>query len=383
LASSSTLAPLAAGLMVFALAAGGCASTPTDSGASPGPSAGSPASDSAFPVVHEDWANLGYRLDWVGFPFIGAGPRPQTIAALALDDMLLIQERGSAVTLLEARTGAVRWTTDLAGPLTKFVGMAQDGIDPTRILVFSESEAFTLSAATGALLGRDRFERVANTRPVVLGNVLYFGTSTGEIVAHMQGRPGKFWGFMGVGAIDANPVMVGGAIATVSQSGDITFLTPRGDLLGRARIFSGLATNPVTDGERLFVAGLDQSLWAFDTQGTMLWRFRTPQPLRVQPAVAGGKVFCEIPGSGLTALDATTGEIAFVNANVKGTVIASRQGKLLVWDGRDAVLIDADKGDEIERVSLPGVVRLEVTSFVDPVIYAVSDKGVVARFIPR
>lgn len=380
---TAILKPFTAGLVIFALAAGGCASAPAGSTSDSTPPASSGTSPSAFPVVHEDWASLGYRLDWVGFPFIGAGPRPETIAALALDDMLLIQERGSAVTLLEARTGAVRWTTDLAGPLTKFVGIARDGVDPTRILVFSESEAFTLSAATGALLGRDRFERVANTRPVVLGNVFYFGCSTGEIVAHMQGRPGKYWGFMGAGSVEANPVMVGDAIATVSQAGDVTFLTPSGQLLGRARVFAGLANNPVTDGERLFVASLDQSLWAFNTQGDMLWRFRTPQPLRVQPTAALGKVFCEIPGAGLTALDGATGEIAFVNANVRGTVIASRQGKLMVWDGRDVVLIDAARGDEIERVSLPGVTRLEVTGFDDPVIYAVSDRGVVARFIPR
>jgi len=345
------------------------------------------AGGSSFPVVHEDWSRLGYRLDWVGFPFPAVGRRGRVLSVDAYADVVVAQERSSTVTVLEAATGERRWSLDLAGPLTKFVGVLRDESDPNRLIVSSESEAFVLGLIDSALVGRERYAIVANTEPLLLNGQLVFGTANGEIMAHLLGRNVKAWGFRTGGSFDTRLVRVGDAVAGVAQTGDVVFLLPDGTLIGRARIFGGVSADPVSDAGILFVAGLDQSVWAFDQQGQVQWRHRTPVRLTVRPAVRAGTLYVEIPGSGLTAFEGATGKVLWTASDVRGTVIGARAGHLLVLESSGSrstlVTLDPARGDVLERVSLPGVVSITTDAFEDGRLYAVSDRAVLAKFAPR
>jgi outer membrane protein assembly factor BamB len=300
------------------------------------------------------------------------------------EDAVIIQERASTVTLMEASNGANRWSLDVASPLTKFVDLRFDGIDPTRVLVASETEFFTLDAATGSLTGRDDLDKVVNTAAVYDGNIAIFGTAAGQVYAHSRVTGLTAWGFGLSATIDANPVRVGDdAVAIVSQRGEVTFLSPRGQLLGRARIFGGLDTNPIADQQRVYIAGLDQSLWAFSTSGQLAWRFRTPAALTVQPSTHDNVVYCDIPGSGLTAFDAGTGSVLWLAKDTSGTVIAKRNDRLLAWSGKTLTTLDPRDGSVVERFEIPGIQRIEAAEFADGVLYLVSTRGVVARLITR
>lgn len=365
------------------LAGGGCTSTGQPSDKGPDKASGA-ASRSAFPVVHDDWAKMGYRLDWVGFPFVDAPPRGQGVRVLTQPDVLILQDRNSTVSVMETTTGKVRWSVDLAGPLTKFVSLDRDPSRPDQVLVCSETEAFTLSLATSNLLGRERFERVVNTRPVLAGDVAIFGTSSGEIYAHLLGRGVKAWGFVAHGGFDADPVVIGGVIGFVSQGEDVCFLTPSGTLVGRARIYGSLGNDPVTDGRLMFIAGLDQSVWAFEPSGARAWRFRTSSPLRTQPAFHKDTLYVDVPGSGLVALDPGTGAQKWVCTSVtSGTVIETRGGRLLIWTGRGLALVDPGNGDIVDQVATPGIASVHADASEDANLFVVSDRGVVAKFVPR
>ncbi len=174
-------------------------------------------SPKAFKVNHDDWQKIGYKLDWVGYPFVGQADDDEgdiEVTTLhAYGDIVVGQDRQSTVTTLEASNGQTRWSTQLAGPLTRFVGISRDPYDPSRIIVCSESEAFTLAAANGNVVGRERFTRVVNTQPVLLGNLAIFGTSIGEVLAHSLGRGVKAWGFASVGSIVSSPVAMGDGVA--------------------------------------------------------------------------------------------------------------------------------------------------------------------------
>ncbi len=189
-------------------------------------------SPKAFKVNHDDWQKIGYKLDWVGYPFVGQADDDEgdvEVTTLhAYGDIVVGQDRQSTVATLEASNGQTRWSTQLAGPLTRFVGINRDPFDPSRIIVSSESEAFILAAANGNVVGRERFSRVVNTQPVMLGNLAICGTSTGEVLAHALGRGVKAWGFASVGSIVANPVAMGDGLAAVSQGGDVMFLSSSG-----------------------------------------------------------------------------------------------------------------------------------------------------------
>ncbi len=373
--------PGRAGLaLLVAVVASGCSGTPN-------PARGRPPSPErrrdAFPIVHEDYAKLGYQLTWVGYPALSG--RSPIIYFEPYDDCVVVQEAGSRVTVLETSTGQYRGSNQLSGRLTKFVGMTRAG---NRLYVCSEADVYILDIATAGLVGRQTFEHIVATRPMLLGDRLIFGTGGGQVMSHLLSSASggiKEWGFLVTGAIEHDPVYIGGALGAVSQGGDVVFLdASSGGLLGRNRIYDGLATNPVADEQTMYVAGLDQSLYAFNPLGgSILWRHRTGTPLREQPVLHDGRLYCSIPGAGFTALDPRTGDVVWTAPGVNGAVIGVRHGRLLVWNGTEAALLDPATGDVFDRVKLPGVRILRLDRFENGNLYAVSNSGVVAKFIAR
>lgn len=377
-------------LLVAGLALGGLAGCKTRGGAKgegtgkAAQTAAQPgeAAKSAFPMVHEDWAKLGYRLDWVSFPFGGVG-RPIVRQLQAGSDLVIVQAQDSTVAAMETATGRRRWATDLTGPNTKWVGVDRIGGDQGQVLVASESELFGLAAGTGALQSRERFEYVINTRPVLVSNLLVAGTSVGRVQAHAIGRKLTAWAFMSNGAFESAPVLIGDTIAIVSQAGDVLFMNPTGNLMGRSRVFGAIDADPATDGSSLFVASRDQSLWAFAPSGAVLWRHRTSNPLNHSPAFFNGMVYCDLGGEGFTAFDPVTGKPRWTTNKVHGNVIGTRNGRLLVRDEAGVSLVDTARGDVLARAELPGVGKIVGDKFEDGTLYAVSTNGVLAKFILR
>lgn len=363
----------------------GCASKSASASPSSGPAAPVQTQSEHFPVVHADWAKVGYRLDWVGFPFPASGSNPKVVSMAAFGDVVVAQERGSTVSALEAGTGQVRWSSRLTGSLTKWTGMHREMGEAGRLLITSEAEVFMLGMGTGVLVGREQFERVVNTPPLPAGGgaLIVAGTSSGVVQAHLVGRNVAAWSFGTGGSIVGDLCRVGDFIGAVSQSGEVVFLTDRGDLVGRGRVLGPIDNDPVTDGLSLFIAGRDQSVWAFTPSGQALWRYRTNNPLSQQPTVHGAVLYQDLGALGLTAFDTASGVVKWHSKGVHGTVIGARQGNLLVWDGIGLSTVDPTRGDQIERVALPGIVRLVPDGFDDGSIYAVSDKGVFAKFVPR
>ncbi|MFO0832906.1 MAG: PQQ-binding-like beta-propeller repeat protein [Phycisphaerales bacterium] len=337
-----------------------------------------------FPELNAGWRESGYRLDWIGYPFVGNtkvdGLRTLTI----LPDAVVSQDSNSVVSLLDARTGQTKWSVDLGTPLTKFCGITRDPVDPTRLVVSSEGEAIIMSSAGGNILAREKFSRVVNTSPVAEGGTYVYGTAVGEIIGHRLGFGIKAWGFQGVGPIRANPVRVGGVVGTVSQGGDITFIDPRsGALVGRARIYGGVDNQPVAAGDALVVAGLDQSVWCFNTSGQERWRVRTPHKLTNQPTVIGDRVFLDIPGDGLTAFDVNTGATVWKNPSVSGHVFVKKGNNLFALGKNTVSVIDAQRGDLIRAIPAPGITRIESDKAEDGTLYAVSDRNVIARIVAK
>lgn len=351
----------------------------TKSAAKPAPKAGEYTPN----VDHDAWAKLGYRLDWQGFPFFAGGNTARVTRIAPFDDMVLVQESSSAVALLEANTGAKRWAVDLANPITKFTGISRDPQDSARILVSSESELFGLAAQSGNLVIREKYEKVVNTAPVMLGTLAIYGCSNGEVQAHVVGRGVKAWGFDLQGSIDADPVRMGESVGAVSQSGEVIFLTDKGSVLGRNKIFQGLATNPVANDTTMYVAGLDQSVWAFDFTGALAWRYRTSVPLKDQPTLNGDVLYVNVPGQGLTALNANDGHARWISKTAAGSVIAVRNKQLIAWDGKTAFTIDPDRGDVYDKVELPNIKHIKLDKLDNGNAYAVDERGVVSKFVPR
>ncbi|MBX3363380.1 MAG: PQQ-binding-like beta-propeller repeat protein [Phycisphaeraceae bacterium] len=334
----------------------------------------------------DDLARLGYRRDWAGFPFILAGQRIREIYPDT--DGVFIQETGSTVSMFDVRTGQRLWNNTLAGPLTKFISIRRGIVKGSPVLlVTSESDVFALDPQTGNLLDRQNLRKVATSGPVVFGDLLIFGTSTGEVMAHLTRVSDKLWGSDLEGPIEYAPVRIGELVAAVARSGQIAFLEPTaGSLRGMARMHRGAGANPVAGDNLVFVPSLDQSLYAFDPySGSQVWRLRTSQPITSQPVAHDGMLYIELAERGLCALAQTApahGSILWSNPDVRGTVIGMRSGRLLVWSGRELVSVSPANGTVFDRVTINGVAQLVTDNFVDGNLYAVGRGGSVVKLVP-
>ncbi|MCC6660259.1 MAG: PQQ-binding-like beta-propeller repeat protein [Phycisphaerales bacterium] len=335
-----------------------------------------------FPINHADYRRVGYRLDWVGFPVATGKGRINFIHADS--DVVATLEEGSTVSLLAAGNGAVRWTNQLGDRLTRFVGLDRIG---SRVYASGEGDLFLLDVDSGNVVSRQKYQKIVSTPPVIYGSLLIYGTGVGEVFAHMvlsavEGV--KAWGNHITGAIVAAPVLVGTSVGVVTQTGRVMFIDAEsGTPTGSNQIYDGTVTDPVASDRVMYIAGLDQSLWAFNASGgTQLWRVRTDSPLRVQPTLHGAVLYCELAGKGLTAFDAQRGTVIWTSKAARGQVIATNGGRLECWDGRTMYLIDAANGDVIERATLPGVAKFTTDKFDDGNLYAVSTSGLVVKFAP-
>ncbi|MBX3402607.1 MAG: PQQ-binding-like beta-propeller repeat protein [Phycisphaeraceae bacterium] len=379
--SRARLRPTVAGAVLLSLvsAAGGC-----ETDGQPAAAASPEARAASVPVHTSEYATLGYRIEWRGFPTMFAGERVRF--AEVLGDLVMVQDTAGVVSAIEVRSGERRWSDQPAQRLTKYTGMTREG---NRVIVASESEVFFYDSETGNLLDKQRLERVVNTRPMKIGEVLVFGCSDGQVLGHLTVNGFRLWGSGLDGAITADPVRFGDtdAVALVSSRGEILVTDGRtGNGMGRARIFGGPGAPLAASDSSLFIASVDHSLYAFSRdRAAQLWRHRTEEPLRRAPAFYEGRVYCDLGGPGLTAFDSGSGSILWQNKNVRGEVVAMRKGRLVVWDNATstATLVDPARGETIESVKLDRIVHLRADQFVDGPLYAVSANGVVAKLVTR
>lgn len=322
---------------------------------------------------------LGYRLDWQGFPAVSG---EATFFELLGDTIAVIDSRNN-LTVMETATGRNRWSASVGHRLERIVGVARFN---NELIVCTETTCQLFDIKTGQLNARHKLSGLANTPIVVVRDIAIMGCSNGELLGHSLSTGYKAWAYMLSGAITAAPVIMAGYdVGAVSQSGDVIIVdASTGSARGRlTSIFSGLANNPVASDRSLFVASLDQSVYAFSRDtGERTWRVRTESRIRSQPVYDSGRLYLTLDREGLVCLDAATGERLWANANVKGTVFAAHNDALLVRDGDTIFRIRADSGDTIETVVFPGIHEIATEAFADGSVYTIGRKGFVQKFVP-
>lgn len=363
----------------------GCATTESTSSAT-GKGMSPDERAAAVPPQNEEFAKLGYRLEWRAFPTMLPGEQIRRVELFG--DVLAVQESAGVVSVIETRSGQVRWSDQAAGRLTKFLGINRDAKTGDRLILSSESEAFFYDISTGTLKARQKLALVATTKPVQVGDILVYGSGNGQILGHLMLNGFRQWGAGITGAIETPLLPIGtGRVAAVSSTGDIAVLDGvTGISQGRARIFAGPRDGVSMAGSEttMFVASADHSLYAFNAEtAASLWRVRTDAPLNFSPTYHDNRVYCDMGKDGLSCLEANNGKVVWKNPDVHGTVVGIRNKRLLVWDGSKAVTLDMAKGSVVDSVELKNVSMLRVDNFVDGNLYAVSPAGIVAKLSPR
>lgn len=356
----------------------GCASS-GDGGERMGASRTGAASTQGAEAPVDPWAPLGYRLDWRGFPVL---TRSEGVARVGVfDEGVLVQDRSNTVTLMDHDTGRNLWVSQVARPTARFVG---NGVSGDRFLICTDNEIYFLDDQTGNLLDRQSLALIINTPPVVVGDIAVFGSATGELLGHSLVSGFKQWGYQLRGSIQAPPVSIGPDVGAVSQNGDVLIVDPAtGASVGRANIFGGLENRPVADERTMYIASVDQSVYAFTSRDARrVWRHRTESPITAQPALVAGVLYVAIPGDGLVALDSLTGDVLWTNPDMSGAAVASLGDEVMVWDGSALHALDAETGVVQERLELPEATRVFAHPVEDGDLYVVTSDAV-AKYSPR
>ncbi|GAB4544454.1 MAG: hypothetical protein Tsb0013_01600 [Phycisphaerales bacterium] len=333
----------------------------------------------AVDLENDPYYQSGLRLVWRAYPQVGERARPLYCDVLGGD--LAFQDTSNTLSLIEGTTGRVRWTAALGQPLERFLGAAREG---ETVITASESELQFLDIQNGQLLDRQRLDPLANTRPVVIWPLAVMGSATGEVFAHDMRVGVRVWSVDLRGPINAPVVSLGGDdIGAVSEGGEVIMLDAGSGTSGgrRATLFDGMATAPVTDGAQLYVAGLDQSVWAYRIEnGRRSWRHRTQSELTAQPVIGGGVLVLHAAREGLIGLNAQTGERLWSQPDARGDGVVASDTSATLWDGQTLTVVSLRDGSIRSQVELPGIKWVYPGQ--EGVVFAVAENGVVSKYEP-
>lgn len=378
----------------------GCSSSGTtatdgDRTPTPAPRLGAMSAADAIERVNRQTApfsSLGWTLDWAAPVNVGTDVE----ALIPAGDVVFVQDDQNEFTVRETSTGAFRWSAPLDNPLVDFLGhvRADDaritliGREPRRtdvVLNCSVTEVFVRDLNSGELMSRQRLLHLCATEPVLFGNELILGGLNGNLLFHDFTTNLYTHRFGLPSGINVAPALTGNQqLGVVARDGSVAVLDAHtADARGRSyKLFAGSAHPPATDQRSVYIASLDQSLYAFDTvTGERRWRLRTDRPLSEAPTAHGGRVYVALPETGLLAVDGRRGDIIWTAETLdRGSVIGTKSDELLFWDGKTLSVVDTRTGDIIESQDMPFVRHLVTDGFEDPALYAVTDADRLLRF---
>ena len=321
----------------------------------------------------------GLRLVWRAYPEQGRNESPLYFDIVEGD--AAFQDTGNTLSFIEGPTGRVRWPASLGRPLEKFVGATRLA---AALIVASESEEQLLDVETGQLLDRQRLSVLANTSPVLVPPQIIVGSSTGEIYAHDLRVGVRTWSVKLNGPINSPVIKLGGRdIGAVSEGGELIMLDTRSGASGgrRAMLFDGVENQPITDGSQMYVAGLDQSVWAYDIDsGSRVWRHRTQSPMSSDPVVGGGVVVVHAKREGLLGLNAQNGERLWAQPDAMGDGVYTTDTAVTLWDGTTLSVVSLRDGAIRTQYELPGIKWVRADD--DGIVYTVAHDGVVSKYEP-
>jgi outer membrane protein assembly factor BamB len=345
----------------------------------------------------------GYRVVWQ------TRIEPQGSAVLSRvavrGDNVFAGDSRNGVARIKATDGDVMWRVAVANPVDIYRGLEvvtvpvpQPGSRTPRfedrVLLSTDTECFVLDLANGTFAGRQRFAKLPSTPPILAGNFLVYGTIGGQVVWH-QFVVGHEWRANSLGGvIRAGLRSLGRSIIAASDNGTVMALD---DTTARRRwarnTFGGVIATPAVNDDTVFVASLDQYLWAFDARsGATLWRYFTQSPLKTPPFAFRDMVLQFIPTEGVVCFSARPegqieGQVRWKNADLRGIPLGAINDAIALWDdeAKTLTIVHPEDGRVRAAVALPQVKQFLLVND-GPLagnIFVTSADGRIVRLAPK
>lgn len=370
----------AALLGAIALPLAGCSSTQTVNENDPVETAETAAA--SWSIDHAAFRELGYRWDWSGFPPLQRNA--ELTHAQAHHDVVITLGSGATLSVMDAKTGKIKWSKQVDRPITSFFEPVRFG---QTLYVNSETNLYEINLKNGNTLDEDALGSIVSTPPAIMDNIAIFGTTSGNLFGFQMDQDFKLWSYKFDGPIHTKALELDDEyVAAISDGGDIRTIRAKSAESGAVmRIAKGARTDLLSDGVALYVASTDQSIYSFAIEdGYRYWRQRSSAPITAQPVLHDGVLYASMDDTGLAAMDAATGQINWSNSDIMGWAVGLLEGnELIVWTGYELISIDKERGDILSRISLPYAAGVRTDMFENGNLYIVTKDGRIAKFSPR
>ncbi len=352
-----------------------------------------PLSGDGYMVSFEEAQVLDYSVAWqssVARTLLG-----ETTQIIPGDDYIITTESGNINTVcaITSRDGKPAWAEPVGGHLENLLGAIRFG---NQVIATTQSDLYILDIASGREVSHQRFsaEAISSTVPVLFGSDALYGTADGRVILHsLPARLLRSSYSIGDG-IEMAPLKAGpGAALVITRTGRLNLFDPvTNTIFWETGVLDPIEATPAISDSGVFVAGMDQSIWAFRlADGRQMWRKRFQHALIDSPVLIDDVLYQAVPNEGLVALDAATGKVIWQNSDIAGgTIITRNRTDLIVWDkhdGHDAYgstfyRVDQFSGDLLGQIDTDWISLAAATSIDRGDIYGLSRAGRIIKLIP-
>lgn len=387
---------LAASILCLLLLLCGCKNSPSANDPSPGvigksSPEGTYHEATVAAQVEKDYVigpaaarNLNYRVAW---QFTGAGDGVKLLSVQG--DSAFVLDSRNFLTRIKTQDGNLLWRMAVADPIDEIQGVALVG---NRVFVAMGGDMLVLDGGTGSQIDKRRLQKIASTAPAASGNYLIYGSRDGQTIWFSTQIGYQWRGYQVAHSISLAPLVTEKHVVVIGNDGTLVVLdAAAASKYWSTKLLDQIVAPAAAGNGAVYVAGLDQYLWAFDINtGRTLWKVLNDTPLTQPPTLIGDRVYQQIPHQGLVCFNALPqdtpgGERIWATDGVKGNALFQRRDQVYAWDvpAKRMSMLDVKRGGITNSVDLPQVKELTVAGENNNDIYAASTDGRVVRLVPR
>ncbi|UPM43036.1 outer membrane protein assembly factor BamB family protein [Halocatena salina] len=204
------------------------------------------------------------------------------------------------------------------------------------------------------------------TAPTVRNGVVYLGVTKGaESVVALDATSGeRLWTFEGqqTGAVSGTPTLndAGDALYVGTDTEQVYALDPAtGEQRWQQTVLGSVTTSLAVDSPLVVVTTRSGEVYAFEENGTTLWRQRLQAGSETPPVISDRTVFAGGTNNNVYSLDPITGNYrwtSYVNTLYQHG-FAVRNSSVYAVSGRNIVVLGGDEGDKGVTIDLGEFIR--------------------------
>jgi outer membrane protein assembly factor BamB len=242
---------------------------------------------------------------------------------LANGVLYFVRNEGQAYAV-NAKTGKLRWERDIATLNASSPAWWRDRLFVATLVPGSIK---SLNAKNGKVLWKKRLPSRAESSPIVVDGIVYFGSENGTVYALRATNGRKVWTYHARGAVKAGLAYNKGTLYFGDYAGEVTALRAKTGAKVWSTGTSGASFNrsgqfystPAVAYGRVYIGNTDSFVYSFVAKsGGLAWRHGTGSYVYSAPAVGtvprlGPTVFIGSYDGNFYALDARSGNVRWTH----------------------------------------------------------------------